>query len=109
MPEVVPLCSNAMDVLSDLLRVVRLDGAYFYPVEAAEPWSVVSARSSELVPRILPGAEHLISYHVLMRGCCYAGLYGEEQVELHAGDVILFPHGDATVMSSAPGLGVEDG
>ena len=29
-----------MDPLSDLLRMVRLDGAYFYCVEAAEPWSV---------------------------------------------------------------------
>lgn len=98
-----------MDVLSDLLRVVRLDGAYFYPVEAAEPWCVVSARASELAPRILPGAEHLMSYHVLIRGCCFAGLAGEEQVELHAGDVILFPHGDATLMSSARGLDVGAG
>ena len=93
-----------MDVLSDLLRVVRLDGAYFYPVEAGEPWCVVSARASELAPRILPGAEHLISYHILIKGSCFAGLVGEEQVELIAGDVILFPHGDATVMSSARSL-----
>lgn len=95
-----------MDVLSDLLRVVRLDGAYFYPVEAGEPWCVVSARASELAPRILPGAEHLISYHILTRGYCYAGLAGEEQVELLAGDVILFPHGDPTVMSSARELAI---
>jgi AraC-like DNA-binding protein len=93
-----------MDPLSDLLRVVRLDGAYFYPVEAAEPWSVVSAGARELAPRILPGAEHLISYHILTRGRCYAGLVGEPQVELLAGDVILFPHGDPTLMSSARGL-----
>ena len=103
------LCSGVMDVLSDLLRVVRLDGAYFYPVEAAEPWCVVSARASELAPRILPGAEHLISYHVLIKGCCFAGLAGEEQVELLAGDVIIFPHGDSTVMSSARGLGIGAG
>lgn len=95
-----------MDVLSDLLRVVRLDGAYFYPVEAGEPWCVVSARASELAPRILPGAEHLISYHILTRGYCYAGLAGAEQVELLAGDVILFPHGDPTVMSSARELAI---
>ncbi len=35
-----------MDPLSDLLRVVRLDGAYFFAVEAADRWSVetVAAR-----------------------------------------------------------------
>lgn len=96
-----------MDVLSDLLRVVRLDGAYFYPVEAAEPWSVVSAGARELAPRILPGAEHLISYHILTRGRCFAGLVGEPQVELLGGDVILFPHGDPSVMSSSRGLRME--
>jgi hypothetical protein len=93
-----------MDTLSDLLRNVRLDGAYFFAVEAAEPWSVESAGARELAPRILPGAEHLISYHIVTKGRCFAGLAGEEQIEVVAGDAILFPHGDPSVMSSAPGV-----
>jgi AraC-like DNA-binding protein len=52
----------------------------------------------------MPAAEHLISYHVLTEGRAYGGPIGEEQVELAPGDVIVFPHGDAHVMSSAPGL-----
>jgi AraC-like DNA-binding protein len=90
----------AMDALSDLLRVVRLDGAFFYAVEAAEPWIVESAPAQELRPRILPTAEHLISYHILTAGHCYARLIGEDPVELLPGDVLVFPHGDANVMSS---------
>jgi AraC-like DNA-binding protein len=93
-----------MDPLSDLLRVVRLDGAFFYPVEAAEPWSVEVGAARELSPRIMPAAEHLISYHILTEGRCYGGLVGEEQVELVPGDVIVFPHGDAYVMSSGRGV-----
>jgi len=93
-----------MDPLSDLLRVVRLDGAFFTTVEAAEPWSVETAAARELSPRILPAAEHLISYHILTEGRCYGGLIGEEPVELVAGDVIVFPHGDAHVMSSGRGV-----
>lgn len=93
-----------MDPLSDLLRVVRLDGAYFFAVEAAEPWSVETAAARELSPRIMPAAEHLISYHILTEGHCFGGVRGEEQVELVAGDVIVFPHGDAHVMSSGRGL-----
>jgi AraC-like DNA-binding protein len=89
-----------MDPLSDVLRVVRLDGAYFYLVRATEPWTVETAAARELTPRILPAAEHLISYHILTEGHCYAGLPGEAQVELLAGDVIVFPQGDAHVMSS---------
>ena len=98
-----------MDALSDLLRVVRLDGAFFYTVEAAEPWGVESVAAPELAPRILPGAEHLISYHILTRGRCYGGVIGEEQVELAPGDVIVFPHGDANLMSSGRGVRIGPG
>jgi AraC-like DNA-binding protein len=93
-----------MDALSDLLRVVRLDAAYFYPVEAAEPWSVESVGAHELAPRILPGTEHLIAYHVLIKGSCFAGIVGERQVEMLPGDVVIFPQGHATLMSSARDL-----
>lgn len=93
-----------MDPLSDLLRVVHLDGTYFYPVEAAEPWSVQAVAARELSPRILPTSEHLISYHILTAGRCYGGLLGEEQVELLPGDVIVFPHGDPHLMSSGRGV-----
>jgi AraC-like DNA-binding protein len=93
-----------VDPLSDLLRVVRLNGAFFYAVEAADPWSVESMAAKELSPRIMPSAEHLISYHILTEGRCVGGLLGEEPVELLPGDVIVFPHGDAHVMSSGPAL-----
>ena len=93
-----------MDALSDLLRVVRLDGAYFYAVEAVDPWSVESLAARELSPRILPASEHLIAYHILTEGRCYAGLIGEEQVELAPGDVIVFSQGDPHFVSSGRGV-----
>jgi Cupin len=39
-----------MDPLSDVLRSVRLNGAYFYLVEAGAPWSVSALAARELVP-----------------------------------------------------------
>jgi AraC-like DNA-binding protein len=93
-----------MDPLSDVLRAVKLNGAYFYRVEAARPWSVHSAPARELLPRILPDAEHLIAYHILLRGSCWAGVDGERQVRMQAGDVVVFPHGEATLMSSDEGV-----
>ena len=92
-----------MDPLSDLLRTVHLDGAFFYAVEAVNPWRVETVAARELSPRILPDSEHLISYHVLTEGRAYGGLPGEEQVELVAGDVLVFPHGDPHMMSSEAG------
>jgi AraC-like DNA-binding protein len=93
-----------MDPVSDVLRAVRLTGAYFYLVEAGPPWSVFTAAARELVPRILPQAEHLISYHILVSGSCWGGLEGQPQVQLGPGDAIVFPHGGAHLMSSAAGL-----
>jgi len=90
-----------MDPLSDLLRAGRLDGAYFYSVEAAGWWSVEAGAAGQLSPRIMPASEHLIPYHILTAGHCFGGLVGEDQVELGAGDVLIFPHGDAHKMSSA--------
>ena len=89
-----------MDPLSDVLRMVRLDGAYFYAVEATGAWRVETVAARQLSPRIMPQAEHLISYHILTEGRCFGGLVGEEAVELAPGDVIVFPQGDAHVMAS---------
>ena len=95
-----------MDTLSDLLQVVRLSGAFFYATDAAEPWRVETVAARELRPRILPGVEHVISYHIVIAGECYAALTDGEPVHLVAGDAIVFPHGDAHVMSSARGMAV---
>jgi AraC-like DNA-binding protein len=92
-----------MDPLSDVLRAVKLNGAFFYFVEAAAPWSILASAARDLVPRILPEAEHLISYHILLSGGCCAGVVGEPQVRMHPGDVIVFPHGDPHLMSDAGG------
>lgn len=91
-----------MDPLSDVLRVVRLNGAFFYAVEATTPWRVEARPAADLAPRILPEAEHLISYHIVTSGRCWGGLQDEPAVELNAGDVLVFPHGDAHAMCSAP-------
>jgi AraC-like DNA-binding protein len=90
-----------MDPLSDVLRAVKLNGAYFYLVEAGAPWSVSAKAARELRPLILPDVEHLISYHILLAGSCWAGVEGERQVQMRPGDVVVFPHGDAHLMSSS--------
>ena len=93
-----------MDPLSDVLRTVRLTGAVFFDVLASEPWVAETPPGRDIVGAIFPGAEHLISYHVVARGECWGHVVGEPPRRLQAGDVIVFPHGDPHVMSSAPGM-----
>ena len=99
--------SSAMDPLSDLLRVVRLDGAFFYAVDAAEPWSAETVAARELSPRIMPACRSPDLVSRPGRRPLLRGLIGEEQVELAPGDVIVFPHGDAHLMSSERGVRVD--
>jgi AraC-like DNA-binding protein len=89
-----------VDPLSDVLRAVRLTGAYFYMVEATHPWSTLTVEATKLVPRVHPAADHLISYHVLTGGRCWGGVAGNEQILMQPGDAIVFPHGDANLLSS---------
>jgi AraC-like DNA-binding protein len=92
------------DTLSDVLRAVRLQGAVFYYVEGSSPWVAEAPPAQELIPAIMPGAEHMIEFHAVAEGSCWGAIVGEPPVQLHQGDVILFPQGDPHVMSSAPGM-----
>ena len=92
------------DTLSDLLRSVRLRGAVFYYVEGTSPWVAEAPPAAKIIPGIMPGVEHMIEFHGLAEGSCWAALTGESPIRMTAGDVVLFPQGDAHVMSSAPGL-----
>jgi AraC-like DNA-binding protein len=93
-----------MDALSDVLRAVRLTGAVFFDVRASEPWVAEAPSGDAVVNTIFPGSEHLISYHVVTEGTIWGGVPDEPYLHLHAGDIIVFPHGDAHVLSSAPGM-----
>jgi AraC-like DNA-binding protein len=92
------------DTLSDLLRAVRLRGALFFYIEGADPWVAETPHSSEIIPAIMPGVEHLMEFHGVASGSCWAAIVGEPPIRLEEGDLIIFPQGDAHVVSSAPGM-----
>jgi AraC-like DNA-binding protein len=94
----------AADALSDLLRTVRLTGATFFDVVAKEPWVAEQPTREMVLPKVLPGAEHLISYHVVTEGRCFASTIGGEAIAIETGEVIVFTKGDPHVMSSSPGM-----
>src|SRR5262245_31725885 len=90
--------ASGHDVLSDVLRTVRLTGALFFVFEASSPWGENVPDGAALAPIILPRAQHVISYHVITRGACWGSLAGGVPVRLRAGDVLVLPHGDAYAM-----------
>jgi len=93
-----------MDALSDVLRAVRLSGAFFFDVQACAPWCAETPLGSSVVEKMFPGSDHLICYHLIMEGSCWATLEGQEPIKLVAGDIIVLPHGDTHVLATAPGM-----
>jgi AraC-like DNA-binding protein len=96
--------SQGHDTLSDVLRTVRLRTAVFYYVSCEGEWAAEAPTSRDIAAAVMPEAEHVMEYHVLTAGECWAGLVGEAPVKMRRGDIVLLPHGDAHVVSSAPGM-----
>ena len=93
-----------MDALSETLRVVRLVGAIFIQARFTAPWCYQSPSADSAAPLLEPGAERIVIFHLITEGECYVELGGEAPVRLTAGDVVIFPQGDAHRMTSQPGL-----
>lgn len=95
-----------MDVLSDVLLSVRLTGAVFFAVDASPPFVTESPTISAIGDHVVAGAEHVIAFHVVTEGTCWAETTdrADPPVALRAGDMVAFPGGDANVMASEPGM-----
>ncbi|MGA8615169.1 MAG: AraC family transcriptional regulator [Xanthobacteraceae bacterium] len=98
-----------MDVLSDVLHAVRLSGAIFFDHYVQAPFVGGSPHSAAIAGRVMPGAEHVIQFHALLAGSCWGVLTDDPgpSTRLDAGDILIFPMGDANTMSSAPGMRAE--
>lgn len=94
------------DIVSDVLKAVRLSGAVFFEVDACAPWAAASPPAYQLVERMMPQAQNIAQYHVVTMGSCWASLTQspEALVQLHAGSIVVFPRGDCHVLSSEPNM-----
>lgn len=92
-----------MDALSEVLGVLQLKSGIFLDSEFTAPWCIDSAsdRAEARSLALLPAAEHIILYHLLLEGSCRVKLMGEgEIIDLKAGDVLLLPHYDQHLLGS---------
>ena len=98
------------DALSEVLAAVHLSGSIFFEVTAKSPWVAEAPPAARIAPQVAPGAQHAIEYHVVTAGSCWISLVGDnasEPVRLDEGDIVVVPHGDPHVVSSAPGMRAE--
>lgn len=87
--------ASGADVLSDVLRSVRLTGSMLFLVDATTPWHSWAPPTEAFRRVVLPASQHMVSYHIVTRGCCWGGLRDQAPERFEAGDMLVVPHGDA--------------
>lgn len=89
-----------MDVLSEVLRVVRFSGAIHFCAEFTHPWGILSSPPDILAKRFFPGAEVITPFHIATRGTCWLSWGEVAPIAFEAGDVVVFARGSQHVLAS---------
>jgi len=90
-----------MDALSEVLKVLQFNSAIFFNARFTAPWCFASPEAEAVARQVNAGSERLLFYHFFVDGSCTVKLDGLPPLHLQAGDIILFPHGDAHTMASS--------
>ena len=78
-----------MDVLSNVLNVVRLAGAVFFTATFSSRWAIASPDREDLA-RFLQLPSHCITlFHILAAGRGWIRFEGSHPIPIEAGDVVL--------------------
>ena len=88
-----------MDVLSEVLKVVKLQGALFFNGEFSAPWCLSSSPTA-MAPYLAKDRGHLIIFHFLTEGRAYVRLPQGPLQELTPGDIVVLPHGDTHLLGN---------
>ncbi len=92
-----------MDVLSEVLRVIRLSGVVHLRAEFTRPWAIMSSPQG-LAARLKLASDSLTAFHVFVDGSCSVSVGNLPSIRIETGDVIVFPRGDSHLMASDLGV-----
>jgi AraC-like DNA-binding protein len=92
-----------MDVLSEVLKAVKLDGAVFFNGEFSAPWCMREPDSRTLASFLPSSPSHVFIFHLVTDGRChYREKESDRAVPLEAGDIVILPHGNEHLMGNGP-------
>jgi AraC-like DNA-binding protein len=84
-----------MDILSDVLRVIRLSGVIHLRAELTAPWGIESASSINIADMLQSYTKRIIPFHIVTEGKCWAKTNPNLEQALEVGDIVIFPQGNA--------------
>lgn len=83
------------DVLSDVLRSIRLSGSLLFSFISAGDWRSPEGRMEGIPPDAMP-------FHIVIEGACWLKVEGRES-NLGAGDIVAFPYGSVHQLGAGNG------
>ena len=89
-----------MNALSELLGAIRPTGAVFLEMDPRAQWAYLTAPARKIADVLMPSADDVIPYYLLLEGKCFARLL-DGDFELVAGHLVMFPAGDRHVLATA--------
>lgn len=87
------------DVLSNVLRTIRLSGSLQFCVMSGGDWHTDGKPS---LAKLGGGPTHTIPFHILAEGSCWLRMEGREWI-LAAGDIVAFPFGTGHALGAGTG------
>ncbi len=85
-----------MDLLSDILSTVRIQGTLYFRTAFTPPWGIE-----------VPALGRAARFHIAVKGYCWVGLGDDRSVELREGDMLLIPGGAAHRLTDVDGRAVK--
>ncbi len=89
-----------MDVLSDVLRVMRLSGAMFLEARFTAPWCVLSQVTAEECQAYMADPGRVVAYHYVVEGRMLVRRGEEAPIEVSAGQIVLLSRNDPHCLGS---------
>lgn len=89
-----------MDVLSDVLRTVRLSGSIFFTGNFYEPWAFSSPTQKEISQNMPSKAESISFFHIIVDGTCRFKTENGRTYFLKKDSVVIFPHASSHIVAS---------
>lgn len=91
-----------MDLLSQVLGAVRLEGAFYFKVCAKAPWVSTSPAMADIGSIVMPRCQHVIPFHIMLKGKGWAWPAdgSSSPAAVHSGDIIILPKGAQHVIAS---------
>src|SRR3974390_2344092 len=73
----------AMDVLSEILRTVAVEGSLYFRTAFSPPWGL-----------LIPSFRNVARFHIVTRGTCWVRVpVCDQPIHMERGDLIVIPHG----------------